>query len=299
MYKNLSPYALGVFGRHGEMLEIALTHRFKGLEIDITEVIKRAEATTVAQACKYLASARIHIGGFELPIRWAADDKTFKEDLAANSLLLEITRTLQADRCYTTIRPTCDQRPFHENFQFHVDRLGQVGDWLADAGMKLAVNFLSAPADRADGGFEFIHQTDGILQLVSSIQQGNVGLMLDAWHWFVGGGDLERIRSLRGDQIVSVRLADIPAGADLATIKEEQRLMPGEGGTIDSVAILTTLEELGYDGPVAVAPYPGTFKGQRREATIGKASIVLDTLWTAAGLASAGQDSSTALAESN
>ena len=44
MFKNLSPDALGIIGRQGEMLEITLTHRFKGLEIDIGEVVKRAAA---------------------------------------------------------------------------------------------------------------------------------------------------------------------------------------------------------------------------------------------------------------
>src|SRR5262245_46089586 len=71
MYKNLSPSAVGVFGRQSELVEIALTHRFKGLEIEITEVLKRAETTGVQQACRYLRSAPMKIGGFELPIRWA------------------------------------------------------------------------------------------------------------------------------------------------------------------------------------------------------------------------------------
>ena len=34
-----------------------------------------------------------------------------------------VAQALNADRCTTTIRPTCDQRPFHENFKFHVERL--------------------------------------------------------------------------------------------------------------------------------------------------------------------------------
>ena len=45
MYKNLSPSAIGVFGRQSELLEIALTHRFKGLEIDINEVLRRAQTS--------------------------------------------------------------------------------------------------------------------------------------------------------------------------------------------------------------------------------------------------------------
>src|SRR4029453_18089929 len=65
MYKNLSPSAIGVFARQSELVEIALTHRFKGFEIEIGEVLRRAESTNVAQACRYLCSAQVRIGGFE------------------------------------------------------------------------------------------------------------------------------------------------------------------------------------------------------------------------------------------
>jgi sugar phosphate isomerase/epimerase len=247
------------------------------MEIDITELTKRAQSMGAAQACRYMRSAPVKIGGFELPIAWAADEKQFQADLAQLPLLLEVTTNIAADRCTTSIRPTCDQRPFHENFKFHVERLQQVADAVAP-GLKLGLSLIAAPADRADGGFEFIHQVDPLLTLLASIQRDNIGIAFDAWSWFVGGGDLDKLRSLRGDQIVSVRLADIPADADLATITAEQRLMPGEGGLIDSAALVSVLDELGYEGPVAVAPNPAQFKGQTRESTISKASAALDTL---------------------
>jgi sugar phosphate isomerase/epimerase len=280
VYKNLSPSAIGIFGRQTELVEIALTHRFKGFEIDITELTKRAQATNVAQACRYLCSAPVLIAGFELPIRWAAEAQEFEADLAQLPLLLEVASTINADRCFTTIRPTCDQRPFHENFKFHVERLQKVADLLAPAGVKLGLNLLAAPADRADGGFEFIHQVEPLLLLVNSVQRDNVGVAFDAWSWWVGGGDVEKLRTLRGDQIISVRLADIPAGVDLTTITADIRSLPGseEGGQIDSTAIVAALSDLDYEGPVAVSAGPEQFKGQKREATVSKASAALDAL---------------------
>src|SRR5439155_9748738 len=108
VYKNLSPSAIGIFARQSELLEIALTHRFKGLEIDISEVVRRAQTSSVAQACRYLCSAQVKIGGFELSVRWAGDEKDFQADLSQLGLLLEVCAALGADRCFTTIRPTCD-----------------------------------------------------------------------------------------------------------------------------------------------------------------------------------------------
>jgi sugar phosphate isomerase/epimerase len=220
----------------------------------------------------------VTIGGFELPIRWAGDDKEFATEIAQIPLLLEVAGIISADRCWTSIRPTCDQRPFHENFKFHVERLQQVVDALAPGNVKLGLNLLADPADRADGGFEFIHQVEPLLTLVNSIQRDNVGIVLDAWSWFVGGGDIDKVRSLRSEQIISVRLADIPADADLGTITAEQRLMPGEGGLIDSAALVGVLDEIGYDGPVSLAPNPAQFKGQTRESITSRATAALDAL---------------------
>lgn len=288
MYKNLSPDALGIIGRQGEMLEITLTHRFKGLEIDIHEVVKRAQATSVAQACKYLVSAKVQIGSFELPVRWAGDDAQFKADLAQLPAVLEVAKALSADRCHSVVRPTSDQHPFHENFQFHVERLRKLGDLLAPAGLKLGLQFQAAGSERTDGGFEFIHQTDPLLLLVGNVQKDNVGVVLDTWTWVVGGGDVEKLRTLRGDQVVSVRLSDIPAGVDLSGIQPQQRILPqAEGGTIDNVAFLGILDELGYDGPVAVAQHSSHMKGQMRESIVGKASSLLDTLFAGAGVSGA------------
>jgi sugar phosphate isomerase/epimerase len=284
MFKNLSPSAIGVFGGQSELLEIALTHRFKGLEIDIGEILRRVQATSVSQACRYFRSASIAICGFELPVRWNASDNDFQADLDKMGPLLEVCTTVGADRCFTTVAPTSDQRPFHENFQFHVERLRQMADVLSPANVRLALNFLAGPSDRGDGDFQFIYQAEPTILLINAIQKDNVGLLLDTWHWHVGGGDLEKLHGLRGDQILSVRLADIPADADAANITNEQRLMPGEGSTIDSRALLSALDDMGFDGPVAVAPAPTIFKGQTRESIVTKASAALDALL--AGVAS-------------
>lgn len=281
MYKCLSPFAVGVFGRQGELVEIALTHKFRGLEIDITEVLKRAKSSSATQACRYFSSAAMHIGGFALPVRWSGEEAEFRADLAEIGLLLEVCGVLSADRCHTTIAPTCEQRPFHENFRFATERLQEVAEALAAGNVKLGLNFLAGPGERADGGFEFIHQPDPLLLLIQSIQRDNVGLHLDAWDWHVAGGDLEKLRTLRGDQIISVRLSDIPTDADLARITAQERLLPGESGVIDSAAIVALLDEIGFEGPVSAAAGPGLFQGQKRESVVSRTSAALDAVMAA------------------
>ena len=52
------------------------------------------------------------------------------------------------------------------------------------------------------------------------------------------------------------------------------------------MALLGVLDELGYDGPVAVAQHSSHMKGQTREPIVGKVSSLLDGCLPAAGIAS-------------
>jgi len=42
--------------------------------------------------------------------------------------------------------------------------------------------------------------------------------------------------------------------------------------------VLAALDDIGYDGPVAVAPNPAMFKGQTRESIVSRASSALDAV---------------------
>ncbi|MCE9526605.1 MAG: sugar phosphate isomerase/epimerase [Planctomycetales bacterium] len=284
MFRNLNPYVLSISGRQGELLEIALTYRFTGLTIDIREVADKAKTLGMEAATKYLLSARIKIGGFELPVRFAGPEADFKADLAGLKPILDAATALGASRCFVTIQPTSDELPFHENFKFLAIRLKEVAAVLAERGIKLGLRLLAGEAHRNNGGYQFIHQAEPLMMFIQTVAADNVGLWLDTWNWHVGGGTPEKLRALRGNQIIAVELSDIPAGVDLATITEEQRHLPGEGGQIDSAAYLATLQELGFKGPVSAAVHPAAVQGTKREALVKKAAEALDAVLLAAGI---------------
>ena len=284
MFRNLNPYVLSISGRQGELLEIALTYRFTGLTIDIREVADKAKTQGMEAATKYLLSARVKIGGFELPVRFAGPEVDFKADLAGLKPILDAATALGASRCFVTIQPTSDELPFHENFKFLAIRLKEVAAVLAERGIKLGLRLLAGEAHRNNGGYQFIHQADPLMMFIQTIGADNVGLWLDTWNWQVGGGTPEKLRALRGEQIIAVELSDIPAGVDLATITEEQRHLPGEGGQIDSAAYLATVKELGFKGPVSAAVHPAAVQGTKREALVKKAAEALDAALQAAGI---------------
>lgn len=294
MYKNLNPECLGVSGRQSEVIELVLTYGFRGLDVDMADLAARAEAHGAEQARRFIDSAKksqtgLRIGTFDLPLRWQGSEADYKAGLAEFGKIAEFAASCEATQCITNVMPACDDLPYHDNFEQHRKRLGEIADVLAQHGIRLGLGFLAPASYREGKQYQFIHQAEAILTLIKTIGNSNVGLALDMWHWRVGGGGLDQLRELPLDQFVSVRLADVPADADMATIEDDQRLLPGESEGSDSVPLLNMLGELGYEGPITVYSHPNRFTGMTRDAILQRVNSMIDEQWKAAGLSKSGK----------
>ena len=289
MYRNLSPKALGITGRQSEIVELALTYGFRGMELDIYDFVKRVEHHGLEHTTRFIRSAQIKIGGFELPVRWRGDEALFRADLEKLDEQAGLAASAGAKNCHTLVLPASDTLPYHENFELHRHRLGELAGVLDKHQMRLGVGLLAAPSHRQEKQFQFICEADALVTLIKTVGSKNLGLMLDTWNWHYGGGTLEMLRSVGVAGIVSVHLADGPAGVDRATITEEQRLLPSPDGDVGILAVLGLLNELGYRGPITLMPHPRCFTGKTRDAIVQQCGSVLEELWRAIGLSRTGR----------
>lgn len=278
MYRNLNTVALGITGRQSELIELALTYGFRGLDVDMGAVSRRARAGGVAQAGRFVASAGVCVGEFTLPVSLTANEATFRAGLAGLGELAEVASSMDALRCRTLITPVCEDAAYHEYFEMHRLRLADVADILAPHNIRLGVAFTAARAQDRESERPFIRNAEALMTLIKTVGRANVGLALDTWDWFVGGGRLDQLLGVPVTKIVAVRLADTPEGADVSSLDAHERLMPGQGGAIDCRAIVQHLQEQDYDGPVTLYPDPSQFVGMTREAIVQQAKSVLDYL---------------------
>ena len=278
MYKNLNTAALGISGRQSELIELALTYGFKGLNLDMGEIVKRVRVRGIDSARRFLESANMCVGEFDLPINWEAEETAFRSSLVELKEIAEIASALGGSNCAATVKPISESLPYHENFELHRARFAEIGDILAAHNIKLGLTFLAAAYHRDGDSSPFIHQAETLLTLIKTIGNSNVGLVLDTWNWTVGGGAMDQLSDMPCEQIVSVRLADIRTDADLATIRDEDRCLPGDGGLVDCVAIVRHLIEHNYEGPCSIQPHPARFTGMTRDAIVQKASVRFDTI---------------------
>jgi sugar phosphate isomerase/epimerase len=285
MFKNLGPSLLGITGHQSEIIELALTFGFRGMDINITDFAIRAKIHGMRYARRLIDSAKIRIGTFELPVNCEADNDLFAKDLKELAEYADAAVEIGCLRCVATVAPAGDKRPYHENFEFHRRRFTEICHVLEPRGIRLGIGFQAAEYLRKSQAFQFIHDFDALMLLTKMVDASNVGLLLDVWDLVAGGGLLESIKKLSLDQIVSVQLADMPSGVAPPQLDENSRLLPGaSNGQIDCVAVLRNLAEMGYDGPIAVKPSRRLFPNRRRDMIVKLTGETLARVWRAAGL---------------
>lgn len=276
MYKNFSHEGLGVSGRHSELIELALTYRFKGMDLDLPAFAKQVGLRGLEHASRFLKSANIKIGGFDLPMRWQGDDSVYQEDLDNLPKLAEVAASIGATGARTIVMAASDDRPYHENFEFHRQRFTEIADALAPFSIRLGLDFHATAVHREGQQHSFIHSPDALLTLAKTVGVANVGVSVDLWKWHVSGGNVDQLRDVTADQIVMVRAADVPADVSLESITDEQRLLPGASGIVDTASAIRLLIEMGYEGPITPYPNASQFSGVTRDGIVKAASKSLD-----------------------
>lgn len=290
MYRNLNTTALGVTGRQSELIELALTYGFAGLDIDLSDIVKRARTRGLDSARRYVASAGLKMGEFALALDWRTSEVTYRTTLVSLKETAEIAAAFGAANCTTTIEPFAGELPYHEDFELHRRRLAEVGEILAAHQIRLgvALPFVPSGEDEADRT-AFIRQPETLVTLIKTIGSPHVGLTLDTWTWYATGGTFEQLCEVPTAQLVAARFADAPAGTDVAKLTEQDRCLPGEGGAIDCAAILRHLAASRFPGPLTLHPHPSHLHGLTRDGIVQRARDVWDALYRAAGVSSTGE----------
>jgi sugar phosphate isomerase/epimerase len=284
MFKNLNPSALGVSGHQSEMLELALTYGFRGIDLNIVEFATRVKLRGMPYARRLIDSAKVRPGTFQLPLEWDVEDAAFAKDLEKIAQYAQVAAEIGLTRCVCTMEPAGDKRPYHESFEFHRRRFIEICRVLEPAGIHLGVGIRAAEGLRKGRAFQFVHDIDALSLLLSMVGAPNIGMLVDVWNLHVSGASIEALRGLSLQQVVAVQLADLPADVRPADLTEQDRLLPGTTGPINSAAALMALAELGYDGPVTPIADRKNFESTRRDRIVKQAGEHLDKVWRAAGL---------------
>lgn len=278
-YKILNSAGLGVAGRQNEMIELALTHQYDGVEIDMNDLLGRHDTLGKEFACQFLQSASIDLGTFDLPIDFGAEEAAYQKDVSKLDTILDLAKTLGTHQVCIRISPQGKNFSFQENFEKHSARISDLADRFKEADMRLGLFLQASKIGKVAGDFKFIQTAEELLTLVKTIGHTNVGVCLDTFEWVVGDGALDQLSDLDVNQtLTEVRFADLNSTADKTDIKKGDRLLPGDGEDSFSVKLANHLIAKDYQGPIAVATDTSSFVEANRHKTVEKLSYRLTQL---------------------
>lgn len=284
MLKNFSPQALGINGRQSELIELALTYGFTGMDIDMHEMLRRSQRTSTQDAAKYLEAAKIQIGGFDLGVRLDDDEDAFTSQVGSLHPLADLAKEFEATRAYVRVPAATDRLPYHEYFDIQTTRLSQLAEVLSARGIQLGIGFSAAKELDEGKEFSFVRNVEGFLALVKAVSGSNVGILVDTWDWVVGDGAMDQLTELSAEQIVAVRLGAVPPDVDVSQATSSDRVLPEKEGQINHVDLIKHLASIGFTGPVSPSAASQSYKGQTRESIVQRAQEAVDGISTEAGL---------------
>lgn len=254
MIPTLNPVSAGGGLPFEEFVALAARHGFLGVEFSIAQVADLGfeRASAVLEGNKILPAS------FGLPVEWRKDEDSFREGLAALPMLAKLAQDLDCSRCCTWVLPDSGE-PVREYSGKAIPRFVEIAKVLADNGIRLGLEFIGPKHLRPNPDNVWFYTIPDALRVADEINSladtANVGLLVDSWHWHTSEAAAMDLAAIPLEQIVHVHVNDAPAGVATADLVDSVRELPGATGVIDIQAFLSTLNALGYDGPVAVETF--------------------------------------------
>jgi len=255
MYATLNTGAIGVRADSPqEAIAAARLGGFAGVEFRASEIADLIDKHGATETRGLFDAAGVRPAVWSLGLDWRGDEATWRQGLETLRRNAAAAAAIGGLRAIQVIMPADDGREYAENWRFHVERLAPAAAILAEHGVALGLEFIGPKTLRDTRRHPFIHTLDGALELGAAFGP-NVGLLLDCWHWYTAHDTLERLHTLRPEQVIHVHINDAPLDIPIDQQIDNRRALPGETGVIDIVGFLKALQMIGYGGPVTAEPF--------------------------------------------
>ncbi len=246
--------SIGVSASQQEAIELAARHGFESVGADGQYLAALSpEQLTGLQAT--MKAKRQVFGAAGLPVEFRQDDARFRQSLEGFPKICAGLQRAGVGRVSTWLTPWDGRLTYVQNFRQHAARLREVAKIAKDHNLRLGLEYVGPKTSWASRRFTFIHTMAEMKDLIAEINTGNVGFLLDSWHWYHAGDTAADIRNLKAEDVVAVDLNDAPAGIPKDQQMDNRRDLPCATGVIDLAGFLKALNDISYDGPVRCEPF--------------------------------------------
>ena len=265
---------IGVSANQREAIELAARYGFESVGADGTFLTSLSD-DQVPELKSFMKAKGIVFGAAGLPVEFRRDDNQFREGLKGLPKFAAGLQRSGVARATTWLMPCHETMPCQQNYRQHVTRLREVARALREHDVRLGLEYIGPRTSWANRRYTFIHTLAEMKDLIAEINTGNVGLVLDSWHWWHAGDTVADLLTLQGSEVIAVDLNDAPASIPKEQQSDGRRELPCVTGVIDVGAFLKALNEIGYDGPVRAEPFNQAVNRMPKEEACEASAVAL------------------------
>lgn len=232
------------------LLDAAAEAGFDGVEVRIADASREAAKTSWNAVIEGFGDRGLIPASFidGIPPGLVGEDAVFEEALNAWQEQCWSAERLGCRLATVILNPRsrlARERAL-EVARARLERLCKIG---ADHGVSIAVEVLGVKeglSSRLDGP-QFVADSlsDG-LRLIADVGASNLGVVFDAYHWYVAGGTMEEVDAAAQGAVRIVHVNDAPKG-DPGVLSDAERLLPGDG-VLPWPKFAAVLDAGGFDG---------------------------------------------------
>ncbi len=227
-----------------EFAQLAAKVGYKGVDVMLAGALKEGLKPTTT----LLEGLHVRPAVTDLPVEFRKDDAAFRASLPKLEEAAPFMAALGCPRMITWIMSSTDT-PKDELRRTYKKRFTDCAHILARSHGRLGLEFLGPLHIRKANKYEFIWKMNEMLEFTKECGP-NVGLLLDAWHWYHAGATTEDILKAGKNRIVHVHFDD-SANLPPEQVRDDERLMPGDG-VINLVGFLQALQKIGYQDALSI-----------------------------------------------
>lgn len=268
---SLNPGAIGVSLNNEDLLLKASEYEFNALVPNIYEF----KDWTNAKLLGYRDAVKnngMSWGAVGLPVEFRKSESKFNSDYKQMAEMLSKLERIGITRMSTWIMPTHTELNYEQNMALHAVRLRKATKLLGEFNIKLGLEYVGPKTLRESQQYPFVSSLKEVKELIKVIGEENVGVQLDAFHWYCAGETAADIRGLRAEEIITVDLNDAIASRSKDEQLDWERELPGATGVIDLKSFLVALADIGYDGPIRAEPFNNLLNDMDNETALNATS---------------------------
>lgn len=251
---SLMPGTVGINVNTYELLDLAIKNKFESIYPLIND-LKKMSTMELSDYLDKMESNSISFDVSILPVDFSQTDSVFNNGIKVLKDYCKVMRKIDSVGFCRWIMPTSNNLTYLKNFKIHKERLKECAKIIGDNDMKLGLEFVGPKTLMARDQFSFIRTINELRELISEIDERNVGYQLDTFHLYCANHSIEDLRFLNKDDIIMCQLNDAVNGRTRDEQIDLERNLPGKTGLIDTAPFLNFLQEVGYDRTVSAEPF--------------------------------------------